>query len=164
MLCHNVLFCFFFLPIKYEECCKWADTARVNQSWRQRRSSCSLLSRTGRSVSIASKWSWKSTEALFKSCPSYGWNLYLNVTAKNGTTWQSIRDLLPSFCCSCKPSLSRKYQPSTIFKANIFADPDNNLLSCYPRNQEENLLLLLLLQFWGSAVRKYLKNPDSIFR
>lgn len=30
--------------------------------------------------------------------------------------------------------------------------------------QEENLLLLLLLQFGGSVVSKYLKNPDSIFQ
>ena len=68
------------------------------------------------------------------------------------------------FCCFCKPNPSRKYQPFAIFKANIFADPDNNLLSCCPKKQEENLLLLLLLQFGGSAVSKYLKNPDSISR
>lgn len=64
------------------------------------------------------------------------------------------------FCCFCKPNPSRKYQPFAIFKANIFADSDNNLLSCCSKKQEENLLL----QFGGSAVSKHLKNPDSIFR
>lgn len=84
---------FFFSPIKYEECCKWADTAPVNQSWRQRRSTRSLLSRTGRCLQ------WASDPGSQQGCCSNTAHprlkSILQCDVKNGTTWQSRKDLLP---------------------------------------------------------------------
>lgn len=74
-LCHNAP-----PSIKSEECCKWADTASVNQSWRQRRSTRRLLWRTGRCLPRASD-PGSQCGALPRWSPSCGSNRYLNVIA-----------------------------------------------------------------------------------
>lgn len=157
MLCHNVG-CF-FPPIKYEECCKWADTAPViNPGDKGDQHAASCLGQVG---VYSEQVIQEVNMGVVQIQPILGWNLYLNVIVKNGTTWQSRKDLLPFSVVSANLIPAENINHLQFLRPIFFLTLTiNNLLSCCSKKQEENLLL----QFGGSAVSKHLKNPDSIFR